>query len=46
MQAAFKDYDATLFSCSKHLDEAWHALLLHPVLYREVCDALCGAGFC
>ena len=27
-----------------HLDAAWHALLIQPVLYRGVCDALCGAG--
>ena len=43
-QAAFKDFDATAFSCSAHLDAAWHALLLHPVLYRDVCTALCGQG--
>ena len=31
------------FACSAHLDAAWHALLLHPKMYRNVCDALCGA---
>ena len=39
-QSVLKDYDATALSCSVHLDAAWHALLLHPVLYRDVCNVL------
>ncbi len=41
-QAAFKDFDATAFSCSAFLDEVWHALLLRPVLYAAVCAQLAG----
>jgi hypothetical protein len=41
-QAAFKDFDATAFSCSAFLDEVWHALLLRPVLYAAVCAQLTG----
>ena len=43
-QAVFKDHDVVSFACSANLDAAWHLLLLHPKMYRSVCDTLCGAG--
>ena len=38
LKAMRGDVDGTLLSPSPELDEAWHALMLRPSLYKNVCD--------
>lgn len=36
------DVSGEKFSASARVDAAWHLLMLHPVLYRDVCSVLGG----
>ena len=40
LKAVFYDTNARLLSPSRVIDEAWHALMLQPVLYVSICDRL------
>lgn len=43
LKAISEDYKSTILSPTTAVDEAWHALMLNPVLYVSVCRVLTGS---
>jgi hypothetical protein len=43
IKAHDRDLNYEAYSPSNLVDKAWHALLLHPLIYSNLCMALCGA---